>query len=196
MRVVVDKACDDDDDGVDGEARSTIRVSSLRSMEKTAGPSRGALSTELPRPQGMVVVRVQGGWGCDHVMLLLVVGSVASFRDKFARPSRFGDPENKGSPHRVNHRISIRHSIYFAYCYNLGMLARVICGGGLCEEASRVQEAIRTTKVDNLPLQVIYGQPHRYPPDPQSGNPQFPLPPQRRLRPLRHRPIASPRPSI
>jgi hypothetical protein len=48
----------------------------------------------------------------------------------------------------------------FVYCDKSGVLARVKCGCGFCEEAGRVQEAIKTTKVDSPPLQVpqpIYG---------------------------------------
>ena len=75
MRVVVDEACDDDDDGVGGGQMPWV---SPQSLEKT-GTLMGALSTGVPRPQkrGMVVVRVQGGW-------LLVYCSVIGERCKRA----------------------------------------------------------------------------------------------------------------
>lgn len=83
-------------------------------------------------------------------MLLCEVGSDANFWDiRFTR-QRTGAP-----PHRVNHRISTRRTVvYILPIVPTWGYSRVICGGGLCEEASRVQEAIRTTKVDSLPLQV------------------------------------------
>ena len=48
MRVVVDKACDDDDDGVGGGQMPWVCP---HSPWRRLGPSRGALSTGVPRPQ-------------------------------------------------------------------------------------------------------------------------------------------------
>ena len=48
MRVVVDEACDDDDDGVGGRQMPWVCP---HSPWRRLGPSRGTLSTRVPIPQ-------------------------------------------------------------------------------------------------------------------------------------------------
>ena len=63
MRVVVDEACDDDDNGVVGRQMPWVCVSP-QSLEKTGilkGSTLDQSTKTPPKKGGMVVVRVQGG---------------------------------------------------------------------------------------------------------------------------------------
>jgi hypothetical protein len=104
-----------------------------RAVARSLSPGRGgARSFELSldgrrdKDQREKFTKPRQETNYDDVMLLCEVGSDASFRDI----SRFGDPENKGATSYCKPRISTRRNTYFAYCYNLGVLSRVICGGG------------------------------------------------------------------